>query len=120
MHFNWHSVRQREGIYPKLGYGKPASLGSVCLLVSEMDLLDSTSRYSGASDSWSEFGGKGSAQICRNMPNWEGSYPIQINAAREGKETIPPYLHNLRSILRFPNHISGFGYPTLVQGISTI
>lgn len=111
--FNWQAVRQYPGVYPKLGYGKPAGLGSVCLLVTGIDLLDPVARYGEAGDGWGQHLQADEARAFVRYAKHYGFLHSRVIVSEAGKKVLPSYLSDLRRILRFPNGISTFRYPTL-------
>jgi hypothetical protein len=108
--FDWQNVHQHKGVYPKLGYGKPAGLGSVCILVTELDLLDPTARYGGQVDGWQRLTGAEMRQVVEALKRRFRRAQVYT---RDGKTYYHPYLADLRQILRFPNDVASFRYPTL-------
>jgi hypothetical protein len=109
--FDWTRVRDYPGIYPKLGYGKPAGLGSVCILVTELALLDSAARYGGQGDGWHRrFVG---TTLRTSVEGLKGRFRNSQIYTRDDKRYYQLNLADLRSILRFPNGIGSFRYPTL-------
>lgn len=109
--FNWQEVKKHEGVYPKLGYGKPAGLGSVCLLVTEMKLLDPAARYGGEGSGWHiQLRGRRLRQVIEDQKK---RFRLSQTFVRDGKRYRQPYLSDLRNILRFPNNIVCFRYPKM-------
>jgi len=110
--FNWRDIKEHEGVYPKLGYGKPAGLGSVCVLVTRMELLDLTDRYGGQGDGWQKsLEGKALRQFVDERK--EQFQNAHTYIADSGESKLQPYLADLRNILRFPNNIAHFRYPKM-------
>jgi hypothetical protein len=109
--FNWRDVRNQNGVYHKLGYGKPAGLGSVCLLVTEMAFLDAASRYSGRGDGWRDR--RGGQEVRTFVEQEKQRFRISQTFAKDEKRYYQPYLSDLRQLLRFPNGIRAFRYPIL-------
>lgn len=106
--FNSDKAATASGIYPKLGYGKSAGLGSVCVLVSAMKLLDPRERYSGG-DGWRTLTGD-------ERDNQMRGTQMRIRMLYHGDQQTritDGYLADLREILRFPNGLGPMSYPTL-------
>jgi hypothetical protein len=111
--FNWQEVKNQQGVYPKLGYGKPAGLGSVCVLVTEVVLFDPVMRYAGEGD-------KGQKRLVgQELRQFVEARKRQLQLsqtyAKGEKRYWQPYLSDLRNILRFPNGIRRFKYPSLAE-----
>jgi hypothetical protein len=108
--FDHANVRRHPGVYPKLGYGKAAGLGSVCLLVSRVQRLDPIARYTGDE-------------------GWQLLTPAQVVDLSQGAQARMRFVHHgnfqhiqtenhladLRQILRFPNGLGQIRYPTLKE-----
>jgi hypothetical protein len=112
--FEWQKVKEHQGVYPKLGYGKPAGLGSVCLLVTEMTLLEgAATRYGGQGNGWQK---PLTGQTLRQAVEEEKKRFRFTQRYVKGKKYYwQPYLADLRKILRFPNGIKTFRYPELKE-----
>jgi len=108
--FNWREVKKYKGIYPKLGYGKPAGLGSVCVLVTEMMLLDPVARYGGGRGWQKRLAGQ---ELRKFVEAHKKRFRLSQTFVKDGKRYRQPYLSDLRNILRFPNGIRRFRYPSL-------
>jgi len=109
--FNWQAVKQHKGIYAKLGYGKPAGLGSVCLLTTEIALLDPVTRYGGPGDGWRErLTGR---ELRKFVEEQRQQFRMSQTFLKDEKRYWQPYFFDLHQILRFPNNIGRFRYPTL-------
>lgn len=112
--FDWSEVKAHQGIYPKMGYGKPAGLGSVCVLVTEVTLFDPTARYigEGAAPQFSCQGNTLREFVEKHKQDFLDAHRA---AGSDGDENFRPCLADLRNILRFPNRISHFRYPKISE-----
>lgn len=108
--FDWSNVKKHKGIYPKLGYGKPAGLGSINILTTQLHLLNPTTRYTNGNSWDKQLSGQALRDFIQNAKHnlIPSSHPLTIKPDQEG---IPTNLSDLRNILRFPNRIPHFKYP---------
>lgn len=110
MAFAWQDVKEQQGVYPKLGYGKPVGLGSVCLLVAEMVLLDPTARYGGGGEGQRRLVGPEVRQVVEAQKQ---RFQASQTLIQDDKRCWLAHFSDLRNILRFPNNVYGFRYPSL-------
>lgn len=109
--FDWQAVKEHKGVYPKLGFAKPAGLGSICLLVSEIALLDPATRYSSEGDGWGQhLAGAAAREFVEEQKK---QFRLSQTFVKDERRYWQPYFFDLRQILRFPNNIGTFRYPTL-------
>lgn len=109
--FNWQAVKDHKGIYPKLGYAKPAGLGSAGLLVTEIALLDPATRYGGGDNDWGQqLAGAAAREFVEDQKK---QFRLSQTFVKDERRYWQPYFFDLRQILRFPNDIGTFRYPTL-------
>jgi hypothetical protein len=92
-----------EGVYHKIGYGKPVGLGSCAILITGWEEIDLKDRYSG-----------------RLTPGLtlRSDYRDDVNslkAAYERKHQQKTYYQDLMQILRYPNGITDIRYPKYGQ-----
>ena len=95
--------RIRPGAYHKLGYGKPAGLGSVAVQVAEwrrLELHDARSRYSGNGTGWRRV--KTEAVTARVQHHKEAFLEQHARSVN---------LNNLRAILWYPSPHEQIAYP---------
>lgn len=95
--------RWQAGAYHKLGYGKPAGLGSVGILITKwrrLELAGEQGRYRGDGTGWHTVGGKVmDERIQENKKAFEEQYGATIN------------VKDLRAILRYPSPHNRIEYP---------
>lgn len=95
--------RIRQGAYHKLGYGKPAGLGSVAIQVAEwrrLELHDERSRYSGNGTGWRRVKAEAiTTRVQRHKEAFLEQHARSVN------------LNNLRAILWYPSLHERIAYP---------
>lgn len=101
--FRWQEVRRYRGVYHKLGYGKPAGLGSVCILATRISTLRPVDRYKDFEDGgWT-----------RRTPAETRKLVTSLKQGFTEANDEKPYLQDLQAILRYPNGIRGLRYPSI-------
>jgi len=97
-----NEIIYRPGVYHKLGYGKPAGLGSVAILIRDIVFYDPLLRYSSGADS----GIKPPEEGIRNFVKVRRDQ-FRASHAADGN------LADLEKILEWPNTNLDLGYPPL-------
>lgn len=100
--FEWKRVKSQNGVYHKIGAGKPAGLGSVSILVQQTDLMNVHTRYTG---------GEGVQLIGSQCHEFVKKAKKQFIKRHQAQ----PYLKDFRNLLRFPTGITELTYPTIKE-----
>jgi hypothetical protein len=107
-----------KGVYHKLGYGKPAGLGSAAILIEKWEMLDPQARYRDPEQTgWTETpAGELRARVAQTKEDFYRSQGVEeagVSPTGARLRQWPTHLFDLRRILGYPNDIRSLRYPVL-------
>lgn len=103
------------GVYHKIGYGKPAGLGTSAIYIEELINLNPQDRYSGVEEQTQPASGQRLREWVANQKQafLEQQAVVQPQADGTMKKVIPQNIRELRQILRWPNRFGNrLRYPS--------